>query len=624
MRLLFPFTFLFLNCSSQGSAQSGPGGVGNSSTNVLWLDANYGVTAPTAGVTSWTDRSGAGNTVVQATAALQPLYLTNAINGYPTVVFDNNQTNADYLSRADNATLEGMNGLTAFCVYQLATGTNAAAPRCFLSKRNSPDTQEAYAWFLYNGGGAGTTIQQYLDIDGTGNRMNSSNSYATGTTYINGFVFDGSAPSNSNDQILYNGNAAVGNAQEGSTSIPNYSSNLYIGSLRGHTGSGTSTTRFNGNISELILYNYAMGSAQRLIVNNYLAAKYGTTLATGDLYVQDNPANGNYDHDVAGIGRVSASDLQTASRGTGLVEVSGATNLDNGEFFLWGHNNGATVLGGTNDYPSGLFGRWSREWRTSEVTAAGAPTNVGAVDITFSLNGFNVIGATTHLRLLVDANNNGIFADDAPISGAIDLGGGRFQFAGVTALSNGMRFTLGTMAPSVLPIELLSFNALAREHRVELEWATATEADNDHFTVERSADLQEWTEVGSVPGALNNATTQWYELVDGSPLLNTSYYRLRQVDTDGTSTLSQVRAVQFARSTVAVYPNPNNGTFMVTLPTENARVHVTDACGREVAAEIRYLDSAAEIRMEHISAGRYLVVLTSDTERTTTPVDVYH
>ena len=624
MRFVFPFTFLFLICSNQVSAQSGPGGVGNSSTNVLWLDANYGVTAPTAGVTSWTDRSGAGNTVVQATAALQPLYLTNAINGYPTVFFDDDQTNPDYMSRVDNATLEGMNGLTAFCVYQLATGTSAAAPRCFLSKRNAPDSQEAYAWFLYNGGGSGTTIQQYLDIDGTGNRMSSSTSYAMGTTYINGFVFDGSAPSNSNDQILYNGNTAVGNAVESSTSIPNYSSNLYIGSLRGHTGSGTSTTRFNGNISELILYNYAMGSAQRLIVNNYLAAKYGSTLATGDLYVQDNPANGNYDHDVAGIGRVSATDLQTDSRGTGLVGISGATNLDNGEYFLWGHNNGATVLGGNNDFPSGLFGRWSREWRTSEVTTAGAATDVGAVDITFSLNGFNLVGATTHLRLLVDANNNGVFADDAPISGAIDLGGGRFQFAGVSALSNGMRFTLGTMAPSVLPIELLSFNATAREHTVVLEWATATEADNDHFTVERSADLQEWTEVGNVPGALNSATTQWYELVDGSPLLNTSYYRLRQVDTDGTSTLSPVRSVQFARSTVAVYPNPNNGTFTVTLPSENTRVHLTDACGREVAAEIRYWDSEAVIRMEYISAGRYLVVLTSDTERITIPVDVYY
>ncbi len=623
MRLLLPFTFLVLFCSLQGAAQSGPGGVGNSSTNILWLDASFGVSAPTAGVTSWTDRSGAGNTVVQGTAALQPLYMTNAINGYPTVFFDNDQTNPDWMSRADNATLEGMNGLTAFCVYQLATGTAAAAPRGIMSKRNGPDNQEAYAWFLYNGGGSGSTIQQYLDIDGTGNRISSSTSYSTGTTYINGFVYHGALPSNSSDQILYDGSTAVGNGAETSTSIPNYTSNLYIGSLRGHTGSGSNTSRFNGNISELIVFNYAMGSAQRLVVNNYLAAKYGSTLATGDLYVQDNPANGNYDHDVAGIGRASATDLQTVSRGTGLVEFSGATDLNNGEYFFWGHNNGATVLGGNSDFPSGLFGRWSREWRTSEVTSAGAATDVGSVDITFDLNGFNLIGATSYLRLLVDANNNGVFADDVPIASAIDLGGGRFQFTGVAALTNGMRFTLGTTNPATLPIELLSFDAVQKEHTVELQWATASEQDNDRFTVERSADLQAWTAIGEVPGAGNSSTTQWYQLVDGTPLLNTSYYRLRQVDTDGTSTLSAVRPVHFARSTLAIYPNPTDGHFTVVLPSANTRVHLVDLRGRAVEAEIQYMDQVARIRMEHISAGRYLVVLTTDGERISAPVDVH-
>jgi len=461
-----------------------------------------------------------------------------------------------------------MSGLTAFCVYQLATGTNAAAPRGIFSKRNAPDSQEAYAWFLYNGGGAGTTIQHYLDIDGTGNRMNSTTNYSTGTTYINSFVYDGSLPSNSNDQVLYDGNTAVGNATETSTSIPNYTSNLYIGTLRGHTGSGTSTTRFNGNISEVIIYNYTMGSAQRTIVNNYLSAKYGSTITTGDLYIQDNPANGNYDHDVAGIGSISATDIQTNSRGSGIVEFSGATNLDAGEFNFWGHNNAALSLAGNTDLPAGLYGRWNRVWRTSEVTTAAAATNVGAVDITFDLTGLAIGNATTDLRLLVDANNNGVFADDTPISGAISVGGNRFRFAGVTALTDGMRFTLGTMHPSTLPVELLYFNAEEEGRSVQLAWATASERDNDHFAVERSVDLQAWTIVGEVPGAGNSLVAQSYDLADDTPLSNTSYYRLRQVDDDGTSTLSAVRSVHFGNAANAIYPNPNSGRFTVPLPPQ--------------------------------------------------------
>jgi len=620
---IFPLLAAALLLSLHLSAQTGPGGVGNSSTNVLWLDASNGVTAPTAGVSSWADRSGAGNTVLQATAALQPLYMPNAINGYPTVFFDNDQTNPDYMSRVDNATLEGMSGLTAFCVYQLATGTNAAAPRGIFSKRNAPDSQEAYAWFLYNGGGSGTTIQHYLDIDGTGNRMNSTTNYSTGTTYINSFVYDGSLPSNSNDQVLYDGNTAVGNATETSTSIPNYTSNLYIGTLRGHTGSGTSTTRFNGNISEVIIYNYTMGSAQRTIVNNYLSAKYGSTITTGDLYIQDNPANGNYDHDVAGIGSISATDIQTNSRGSGIVEFSGATNLDAGEFNFWGHNNAALSLAGNTDLPAGLYGRWSRVWRTSEVTTAAAATNVGAVDITFDLTGLAIGNATTDLRLLVDANNNGVFADDTPISGAISVGGNRFRFAGVTALTDGMRFTLGTMHPSTLPVELLYFNAEEEGRSVQLAWATASERDNDHFAVERSVDLQAWTIVGEVPGAGNSLVAQSYDLADDTPLSNTSYYRLRQVDDDGTSTLSAVRSVHFGNAANAIYPNPNSGRFTVPLPATTTTVQLVDASGRELAATIRYTDSQATVETDRLSAGRYWVVLCTEGNRIVSPVDVY-
>lgn len=534
--------------------------------------------------------------------------MPNSLNGYPAVFFDNDQTNPDYMSKADNSTLEGMSGLTAFGVYQLASGTAAAAPRSLFSKRNSPDGQEAYAWFLYNGGGSGTTIQQYLDIDGTGNRLGSTNSYSTGTTYLNSFVYDGGATSNANDQTLYDANTAVGNAAETSTSIPNFSSDLYVGSLRGHTGSGVNTTRFNGYIGELIIYNYALGTAQRTVVSNYLAAKYATTLSTYDLYVQDNAGNGNFDHDVAGIGRISATDLQTDSRGSGIVEMSGATNLDNNEFLFWGHNGAAQNTTGNSDYPSGLVGRWNRVWRTSEVTTAAAATDVGAVEITFHLAGLYVSASTASLRLLVDANGNGIFADDTPISGAVSMGGGQYKFPGVTALTNGLRFTLGTtdLATS-LPVELLYFDAALEGTDVRTEWATGSERESDHFTVERSADSEQWETVARLPGAGNSIVQQHYMALDAEPLDGLSYYRLLQTDMDGTTTWSEVVSVRNSRSATTIFPNPSTGIFTVLTNDAQTGVDITDPAGRTLAVPMERNMDRVTIDATALPPGLYFV-----------------
>lgn len=592
-------------------AQTGPGGVGNSTSNVLWLDANYGVTAPTLAVTTWADRSGNSNTAVQSNTNVQPAIVANTANGYPVILFDNDPAAADHLRVADHATLEGMSGLTAFAVYQLAAGTAESVPRGFFTKRNAPDTQEAYAWFLHNGGGVGTNRNQYLDIDGTGNRMNSSPvNFATGTTYLNSFVYSGTTPSNTNDQVLYNGNTVVGNGIETSTSVPNFASDLYIGILKGHSGSGAGTTRFNGWMSEIIVYNYALGSAQRTIVNNYLAAKYGLAIASADLYVQDDGTNGNYDHDVAAIGRISSTDLQTDSRGSGMVGVSNATHLDDNEFLFWGHDNGAvSTWGPSTDVPAGVQARMTRQWRVSEVNTSGAAADVGGVNIEFDLTGFTPVFAT-HLRLLVDANNNGLFSDDAPIGGAVALGGNRYRFANVTALANTVRFTVGMADNTSLPIELVMFIARPSEGHVYLEWATASELDNDHFSIARSTDAHSWQVINELPGAGTSATIITYHDLDLSPLSGTSYYRLGQTDTDGTTVWSTAVVVNIDPTKKPfVFPNPNSGMFTIMLGTASPPVELFDAKGRSMPIRVLYLEDRAHVDATGLSDGIYTVLI---------------
>jgi hypothetical protein len=602
-------------------AQTGPGGVGNTASNFLWLSADQGVTAPLAGVTSWADRSGNNNHALQPTANLQPILLPSSFNGYPAIAFDNSTTDGDHLRIPDNSTLEGMNGLTGFAVFDIYAGTVIGAPRGILSKRNDPSSQNAYGWFLWN---SGSNLAQHLDIDGTTNRISSPGTHSPGTVYMNGFTYHGATPTNTQDQVLYSGNTAVANGAESSTSIPNYSSDLYIGILRGHTGAGANTTRFNGRMAEVILFNTVLNSVQRTVVSNYLAAKYGLTLGSQDLYTMDNGANGNYDHDVAGIGRVSASDLHTDAQGTGIVRINNPSNLQNNEYLFWGHDNGTMGAWGVGDYPPTVQGRLQRVWRVSEVNASGTAVNVGNVDMTFDLNGLGPVNAAD-LRLLVDTDLDGLFADEIPLGTATDLGAGLFRFAAIAALTNGVRFTLATtnITSTPLPVELVAFDATARQEDVRLDWTTASEQNNAFFTVERSIDLEQWQEVNVTPGAGTSVAPIEYSSRDASPLNGTSYYRLRQTDLDGSSSLSQAVPVTFTEGVaVSIHPVPFREQLQVrAVDAEVLSIDLHSMTGQRIPVTVHRSGTGVWLDTSALAPGAYSIrVWTSAGSRTSTIV----
>ena len=125
-------------------------------------------------------------------------------------------------------------------------------------------------------------------------------------------------------------------------------------------------------------------------------------------------------------------------------------------------------------------------------------------------------------------------------AGTVLTAGPQSQFAAPTP------WTLASISDeNPLPIELISFDAVAQKDVVLAQWSTTSEWNNEGFNVERSADGLSYASIGQIPGAGNSMQQLWYELVDHSPLPGLSYYRLRQTDLDGTCTLSQVVAVHF-------------------------------------------------------------------------------
>lgn len=123
---------------------------------------------------------------------------------------------------------------------------------------------------------------------------------------------------------------------------------------------------------------------------------------------------------------------------------------------------------------------------------------------------------------------------------------------------------IGTEVP--LPIELLMFKANCNNQKISTIWATASQTNNNYFTIERSDKGVDFQSIGTIAGAGNSNQTLYYNFDDSEPLEGISYYRLKQTDFDGKFEYSKVIAVENCKEAsvkLSIYPNPSNGTFFI-------------------------------------------------------------
>ncbi|HYG50014.1 MAG TPA: T9SS type A sorting domain-containing protein [Flavobacteriales bacterium] len=191
----------------------------------------------------------------------------------------------------------------------------------------------------------------------------------------------------------------------------------------------------------------------------------------------------------------------------------------------------------------------------------------------------------------------------------------------------------GTSYGSTLPIELLAFNAVKNNAHVDVTWKTATETNNDYFTIERSKDGDLWATIALVDGAGNSSQVIEYMDADYSPLKGTSYYRLKQTDYDGNSSYSQVAVVHNTDGTeanITAFPNPTDGNSFnlefTGFGDEEVLVVVRDIRGREYYSHVYLVVNHSNIvalPLENkLAAGVYLVVASSDEKMVTSKVTV--
>ncbi|MBI3500223.1 MAG: T9SS type A sorting domain-containing protein [Bacteroidetes bacterium] len=201
------------------------------------------------------------------------------------------------------------------------------------------------------------------------------------------------------------------------------------------------------------------------------------------------------------------------------------------------------------------------------------------------------------------------------------LTGGNCYFVRVIYDGANPRFSICIGKAVLLPIELLSFNAFPISPKeLQVNWITATETNNDYFSIERSVDGINFSSIGTVKSAGNSSTQKTYSWIDTDPVVGTSYYRLKQTDFDGKFEIFNPVSVDFDPNNVEwMFVNPNLVSSsdkinleLTNLPSCNdISIHLYDLNGNAVYSNTLPLDVNGQGIItsldvpSHLSSGMY-------------------
>ncbi|WP_456461974.1 T9SS type A sorting domain-containing protein [Reichenbachiella sp.] len=362
-----------------------PGGVSSGLT--LWLRPDEGLETSGSLVTSWKDVSGSGNDADQGDSNEKPSLVNKEINDNDAIDFSD-----DFLDG-----IAGFNTQEYFIILKPDAAIAGGA-------------SNGYVLGLQNGGYGG----MYLGVQGTdtlvGHAINDYRSaYVDGVASITSPVVMINSRNNfgATGQDLFVDGIEVDNGNGGTFANR---TNSYF--RLGNNFLGTDGAGFDGKISEVISFNTRLSDADHRDVETYLAIKYGVSLdisgegyTVGGVTIYNNTA---YDSEIAGIGyNLDHGLFQVTSQSTesgSAVKVSGGSDLDSGDYLIWGNDGTDKSLTQSTELPSHYGNRLSTEW---QVDVTGSP---GSVTVKANLAGvtdFTLLNKAPSLyALLINTSNN--------------------------------------------------------------------------------------------------------------------------------------------------------------------------------------------------------------------------
>lgn len=405
-RLKSSFSGAYVYGSDKTFSTSSPGGVTGSS---LWLKANEGVTNNGNTLTGWVDQTGANNFSVNGAPGFQ----SDKINFNPVVSFDNTESNrslpGDYL--VGDSLIKYVDGFAVFRKTHAASGT-------LIGNNQSGFT---YGTAIFAGYGANDLWMTDGSYAG-GNHSHfvnpllvPTNPVIVGYDIVDGLRTSAKATLNGEAQTMQ---AGAGNSNSGYADIT-----PWIGGTTNIGGRDVASgwAHFRGEVAEIILFPASQSDQDKLMIQSYLAIKYGITLdpSVGQYVASDGTAIWNftsYWNDVFGIGTDTDSGLEQASSnamntgsgdgtgqsGLGNIVLSNPSSMDDKDFLMMGHDKGSLVFSTTSTTG---FGQLGRKWKVKRTG------DVGTVDLAMDLSGITINGSVTSaFRLQIDTDGDGDFS----------------------------------------------------------------------------------------------------------------------------------------------------------------------------------------------------------------------
>jgi len=326
-----------------------------------------------------------------------------------------------------------------------------------------------------------------------------------------------------------------------------------------------------------------------LVVNNVFGGS-STSYVAGKLTRKVN-ASGTYDFPIGTTDRYAPVSLQLNNIvGPQSILVGFSKNING--------SSPNTTAGGKPVTSLLNAGIWTI---TPNVAITG-----GSYAVTLNGRGYNNGVADASSYVVLKRNNSssawGFFGDNG-----IATQTGSVVTANAINITGFSDFAIGIASgsvPTTLPVKLIDFAAKANGKAVILNWETASEINNDKFVIERSVDGNYFIPFGEVKG---KGIAALYNYRDANPVNGYNYYRLKQLDLDGTFAYSEVKTVKFTLSEEAVklYPNPvvNSFTILGTAKKVSA-VSLTDLLGKTIPCS--YSNHKVEVPNQ-LPNGIYLV-----------------
>jgi hypothetical protein len=186
----------------------------------------------------------------------------------------------------------------------------------------------------------------------------------------------------------------------------------------------------------------------------------------------------------------------------------------------------------------------------------------------------------------------------------------------------------GVVSGNTLPVVLTDFSAvLNSDHSVTLSWNTQEEINFSHFTIQRSADGENWDAIGTVQAKGNSAVQTDYSFTDEQPVSGTNYYRLALVNLDNSYSYTEVKVVRTsAIAQISFFPNPARDYVNISLggvSGSQVTVLLTGAAGQLLQEKkvVTGSGSVVTFPVQNIAAGVYILsVINADGSRESSPV----